>query len=96
MKLWKKTCQNSPIEEIPHEKYTHEDETETQNFELDDGGLGGGVRYFFYRDLLESQKPSYMIIWVMYKNNHKVYKVVQAYRSQERPLGFCLTCLIHS
>ena len=61
-----------------------------------DGGLGGGVWHFFDRGLLESKKPSYMIILVMYKKYHRVNKNVQAYRSQEHPLGFCSTCLIHS
>ena len=51
MKLWKKTCQNSPIEEIPHEKYTHEDETETQNFELDDSETP-------YEDIFDEDKTT--------------------------------------
>ena len=62
------------------------------HYELEEGKVG----HFFDWGLLESKKPSYMTIWVMYKKYHRVYKNVQAYRSQEHPLSFCSTCLIHS
>ena len=37
------------------------------------------------------QKPPYKFIWVMYNIIHKVYKLVQAYRSQEPSSWLLLT-----
>jgi hypothetical protein len=53
-------------------------------------GYGGGGQ-FFYISTLESKKPSYMFMWVMYNIDHRVYKLVQAYRSQESSSWLLLT-----
>ena len=51
---------------------------------------GGGVGLSFKKSLLESRKPSYLFIWVMYNVVRMVYQLVQAYRSQESSSSWLL------
>jgi hypothetical protein len=82
------------VSDLSHNDVVNEGEDQvadkaTEHWELD-GGLGGGVGLSFKKSLLESKKPPYLFIWVMYRVDQMVYQLVQAYRSQESSSSWLL------